>query len=363
MGFIDRLLANAPSSERAEAAIWLQLVARSLIKGGAETILANPQRFLRVKKDETALIKRVGGVMSGLVIGPDKITFQALLSSEGLNKVVKAVLESVSKNPDLLKVGDQGIKKILQAVAASLAKLPAPFSPDLFPDLITLILEKSAENMDLIWGKRFSSPDRHLLVTATKMLLLELTKAHSPASKWRPALTQQQLLVTVEAVLDEVIDNPAWLIARAQETDPNLAAAVKAVVESLKGLDGSKVSADAGVAVLRAAITAVGKRISFLADLSEPGAQSARIAITATLNAIFETIFAPDVPADAQWKLGRNSVLISLAEVGLQELTEAGATDDEIKALRQTIKAALDSSGPFRAEDFRKDLRTRLANT
>jgi len=352
-------LAEASSAERREASQWLQLVGRSLLETGAETVLANPQRFLGVGEGEAALISRVGTVVSDLVIGEDSLTFRPLLSADGLNKVTSAVLAAIADNPDLLKLEDAGVKSILLAVAADVAKLPNLLSKDVFPELVRLILEKSSANMDLIWGRRFRSPKRHLLVTASQALLKELSRKTTGAT-WAPALTGTQLLTTAEAVLDEVVDNPSWLVSRAGQSDSVLGEAIQAVMDTLRSVDGDRISADTGLAILRVALGAVGNHIGFLGELPATANGPARVAISAALDAVFATVFADGNEAEAQWTLARNSALTALVEVALDELADTAIGDAEIAVLRDVVSQTLASGTRFRVERFAEILRQRL---
>lgn len=164
----------------------------------------------------------------------------------------------------------------------------------------------------------------------------------------------------VETVTDEVIDNPQWLIARAERADPALTVTLQAILASLRKLDERIVSADTGMAILSAAVTAVGRRLAFLNDLSGPGADVARPAITAALDAIFETVFGDGVAMDARWKLSHNSALVAVVEAGLAELARVGLEPAAFDALRDAVRAAFEDDGPFDLDAFTADLRNRL---
>jgi hypothetical protein len=72
-------LANAPTTERWNAATWLQIAARSLVKGGADVVLAEPKRFLHLRDDSQAnLVAHVGTAVAGLIIGKQAVTIRPL---------------------------------------------------------------------------------------------------------------------------------------------------------------------------------------------------------------------------------------------------------------------------------------------
>ena len=356
------LLDEAPSEERRKAGVWIQMIARSMIKGASDTVLENPQSFFTVTENESALIQNVGGTVTELLIGKNKVTFQKLLTQDGLNKVVKSALVAVAENPDLIKANHTGLKTILTSLADTLSKTKNVINPDIFPELARLTLEKTASNLDLIWGsKSTTKPEKNLLITASKTLLTEISRKPPAGSTWKPKLTKQQILDTMEIVADEVIDNPEWLAKKAGASDPTLGVAVKAIFASLRKLDGRKISAEAGVTILHSGIRAVALDASFLNDFPVQGEAAARKGITAALDAIFEIVFADGANAAAQWTLARNSTLVALTEVGLEELARVGAKPTEIKLLRETVAEAMEGNTPFDIDDFQTALNARLA--
>lgn len=355
------LLADATLEQKRDAGVWLQLVARAMVEGGAQTVLANPVRFLGVKEGaEAALASAVGSTLAELLLVEEhRVTFAALLSGDGLTKVAQAALGAVAENPELLKVDHQGLKAILVAVAGDLAKYDAPFTADLFPELARLVLEKSAANMDLIWGPRFKSADRHLLVTASRSLLRSLAKKPKAGSTWKPTLTQAQLLIVAETVFDEVIDNPDWLVARAEGESDVLGAAVEAMLDSMRRFDGARISADSGITMLRAAILAVGQRVELIDRLPQAGQEAGAVALTAAVDAVMAAAFGDGGDARAKWRLARNSSLEALVAIALEALATHGASAEHIERLREVLARL--ASGELEFEDFASSLTSELA--
>lgn len=359
---VKKHLANAPTTERWEAASWLQLATRALVKGGADAVLGNPVLFLDVSPGaEANVVTQVGETVADLLIGDECVTFRRLLSAEGLSTVVRSGLDAVAKNPEILKIDHDGLKKILIAVADDVSKLEGTLAPDLFPEVARLILENSAEHMDLVWGPKFNTPERHLLVTASRSLLKALAQPAPASSTWKPRFTRDQILEVTEAVFDEVVENPDWLVAHAAGADDRLGVAVQAMLASMRNLDGERISAEAGVAMLKAGLQATAVRLPLLDELPPGGADAGRVALTAALDAIFQEIFADGVGAEARWRIARNSVVAGVAEVGLAELARAGAEQRHIDALREATRALAASAEPIDLDDFANDLATRLA--
>lgn len=346
-------LRDATDKERREAGVWLQLIGHAVLRGAAETVLAEPGRYLHVEPGaESGVVVEVGTTIVDLLLGDRRLAFRRLLSAEGLRKVTASALAAVARNPDILKIDHQGVKTILVALADDLSKVKGPISTDLFPEIARLVLEKSAGHLDLLWGPSFQSPERHLLVTATRVLLRSLAKEPPQGSAWTPRLTPDQIIGLADAVLDEVVDNPAWLLDEAGGESGYLEAALEAVLASLRKVPGSRISAETGVAVLRAGLGAAALRLDLLGDLPAEAGRPARTAVTAALDAIFEEIFDRGVDPGARWDLARNATLRTLAEIALGRLARFGAGEEEIARLRRAVRELLAQENPFDPDAF-----------
>ena len=355
-------LTGASTMQIRDAGTWLGLATRALVKGGADAVLANPVLFLGVKPGaESNVITQVGQTIADLLIGDESVTFRRLLSAEGLSAVVRSSLDAVARNPELLKVGNTGLKNVLVAVAADVAATEGVLGPDLFPELARLTLQRSAENIDLLWGRSFATADHHLLVTASRTLLTALATPPPAGATWTPRLTRDQILGVTGAVFDEVVDNPAWLLQRAGAGAPPLRIALDAMLTSLRGLDGARISADAGVAMLRAGLKAVALQLPLLNTLPDGSVDAGKTALGAALDALFAELLDDDLDAAAQWRLARNSLVSGAVEVGLAELAKAGAETRHIAALRGAARALADGTTAADVDAFALDLRTRLA--
>lgn len=355
----ENLAADAPTLERRDAADWLRLATRALVKGGADAVLGNPVLFLGVRPGaESNVVAQVGRSVADLLIGADRLTFRRLLSGDGLTAVVRASLDAVAKNPELLKVGNQGVKNLLVALAADVAAVEQPLGPDLFPELARSVLQRSAENLDLLWGRAAAAPEQHLLLTASRTLLTVLAAPPPAGARWTPRFTRAQIVAVADAVFDEVIDNPAWLVRRAGAAAPPLGAAVEAMLGALRQLDGERVSAEAGLAVLRAGLSAVAAQRAFLDAL--PGGAGTP-AIGAALQTIIAELFAPDADAEVLWRVARNSLFPALVAAALAELTRVPVDPAALAALQAATRAVAAGQVEATAAAYAADLRHRLA--
>lgn len=328
-------LANdAPTQDKLAAGEWLGLIARAMVDGGAETVLANPARFLGMQEGaETDLVQAVGGTLAGLVLGENKLTFRRLLSGQGLQELARAALGAVARNPSFLKVDNKGLEDILVSLAGDLASREDLAGPDLLPDIARLVLEKTGENLELVWGRRITDPKKNLLLVAVKSTMKELAKKPPAGSTWKPTLTKEQVVAVAESVLDMVVDQPQWLLKRADDTSDTLGVAVRAMLDSLRAMDESRITGETGIALMRAGLAAVAQRITFL-DALPGGADAGKRALTAAVDAVIGTIFADDADADAQWLLARNTSIQAVVQIALAKLAEYGVGEAQIERVR-----------------------------
>jgi len=349
-------LADASTAEKRNAGAWLQLIAHSVVKSGAETILSDPVRFLSVQPGvEANVVQQVGAALTALVIGKDEIKLGAVLSGEALNKITKALLNAVAENPAVLKIGNDGFKSLIRELAQDLAKRKDLFSDDLLPDILQLVLEKSAANLALIWPAGSDSPRNHLLVTATAQLLNAL--ADSAVEGAWPRLTRGQMLSIAETVFDEVVDNPAWLLERVNGHSA-LGTGLKAVLTSLGKQPAAKINTETLMVALRAGLMAAATHRSLLKKLPGPGTDAGKVALEAAIDAIIDTVNGDAVSADRKWRLLRNSSLQALIEIGLGSLAANGAEQKHIDALRTETALLIQLS--YGLADYKDRLDARL---
>jgi hypothetical protein len=350
-------LKDATDKERREAGAWLELIGHAVLKGAVDTVLSEPGRYFKVKPGtEAELVVQVGTTITNLLLGDRQLNFRRLLSAAGLNKVVNSALAAVAKNPEILKSDNKGLENIIVALAEELWKTENKISPDIFPEIVRIVLDKTADNFEVLWGKSSRSPQNHLLIMATGTLLKVIAEDAPQDSKWRPQFTPDALLEVAEVVLNEVADNPAWLIDQMGNESGCLHAALDAVLAALRKVPRNRISAQTGIVVLKAGIGAVALRRSLLDKLPAEVGQPAKAAMTAVLDAIFDGIFADGIGTEATWNLARNSTLQAMVEIALSKVAKAGGTRENVKKLRQSVQELLSTDKPFNADAFATQL-------
>jgi hypothetical protein len=334
-------LENVPTGVRWEGSAWLQMIARAVVKGSTDTVLSDPNTVLGVGDAQARFIQEVGTTIADLVIGPDRLRFQALLAGEGVNTVIKAALRATANNPEILRIDNQGLGNIIAGVADGLSQQPNLLTDDIFPDIVRLVLENSARNLDLVWPEGANDPAKHLLITGTRQLFLAI--AEGTREEGWPTLTKTQVMGIAEVVFDEIVENPEWLLERAElGNESALSVAVRAAIDSLQQNRENRLSADAAVAAISAAVKASAMRFELLLELPDGGADAGKVAVKAAIDAVFESAFGDDVSAEEKWLRARNSTLVAAVEVALHKLAEIGAGQPQIDVLRREIGGLID---------------------
>lgn len=342
---------------------WGQVVFRSMLASLGTIVLSNPQTHLRIKnKDKGAMVSSVGTcvldiILSAVKIDPAKnefINLNEVFSRESVDRLVKTGLVTLSEHPALMGEGHQGIRLILAQVAQDLSKSAILLDPDILPELMRLILEKTASNMELLWSDEYQKdPKRHLLIAASKELLSLLAKKAGPEGIWKPSLSKSQILEIVEVVLDEVVQNPGWLAEAARKENTLLGETVEITLSVLEGIPGNRINAEVGKEVLKAAVKAVALRKQLLDRINVQGEE--KVALSAILDTLVETMLSPSVDPRARWTLARGEVFAQVAIVALKRTAETGASDTNITTLKAMIDQAtkdLSSGNPWQVDEF-----------
>ena len=218
--------------QREEAMQWGQLLLRSVIKNAGDFVLSAPEVFFDTNTGASAIIQSSGMVLLEAILGEDedRVVFKAALSPEVLDRLTRATLAVLAEHPALI-TQQQGVRLIIEGVAEAVGEEESLLEKGLLPELVRIVLEQSAGHLEQLWTERENGRD-HLLVAALRAVLLQLSEEPEDG-QWRPQLTKLQLLDLVEELLDEVVQNPAWVL---QEVNgkPVLAEVVRVSLMALR---------------------------------------------------------------------------------------------------------------------------------
>ena len=355
---IDRPDDVNTEKKKRDAADWAQVVSAALARGATDTVLANPSLFLGKTDAGKIVLQDVIAQVADLAFGADKVELQKVLSTEGLTTIAQAALGAISRNPEILGSNNTGLKKLVSEVTATLAISKIKAGQDLAPHLISLVLERSAANLDLLWEGDRDDPGRNLLVVAARQTLTVLSTVTTGPAK-TPTFAQDQLLSILDAVFAQVQENPAWVVDQVTgHHSETVSAALAAALAALKGRKHSQFGAEAVRDALRASLLAVGARLEFLDHLPADDAAAGKAFLTAILDAVLSAALETPMPASRRWQIARASVIQPLVETSFSLLAKKGVTRANLVILRVVLDDLV--SGKIRPDDFATALDSKL---
>jgi hypothetical protein len=351
--------------ERIES--WGQVVFRSMLGSVGTVVLSNPQCYLSVKeKDQQALIGSVGTcildtILDSVEIDPQRqeiLDLAEIFSKETLDNLIKTTLVVISEYPTLMGVDHKGLQLILSQIARDLSGSATVLCPDILPDMMRMILEKTALNMEFLWPEKYrKDPARHLLITASKEILFALSGPGPVGIRWTPTLSKSQILDITQVVLDEVVQNPSWLVKAAGKESSFLGQAVEVTLASLRRAPADSISAETIKEVIKAVVKAVAFRQNLLGSVVIKNEE--KVAVAAILDTLMDTMLADEVDPKVRWTLARGEIFSRASTVALMRMAEIGASESNIKKLRAMLDHAgetLKGEGPWEVEKFVEEL-------
>ena len=307
---------------------WGQLILRSVLSNAGEAVLANPSIMGVEGTAEQALVSGVGTSLLGAILDEDSVDLSALLSRNSVDKLVKSALGVFAEHPELAGIDNDGLKAVISQTAKSLADNKRVLGRDMLPDVIRLVLEKTGKNAALLAPDGFSEGGKQLAVLAAGQILEQIAREPDGGAGWSPNFSKSQLTSVLDSVLDEVVENPDWLLEKAGSKSSMLKDALATTLDTLKAAPKNRLSADTGELVLRNVIKSVALRSEFLDEIPVGG--ETKSALSAALGALIDSTLSDDVDAKARWTLARGEVFGKLVETGMNKLAEMGITEGTI---------------------------------
>jgi hypothetical protein len=322
--------------EEGRVGAWAELVFRSVLSSAAPKVLEDPGRYLGVHgAGEEALVTRVGGAVLGLVVQGDGFDFDRLIGRQGVEKIVQAALLTLGDHPELvLKSDAHGLKGLLAEIATGLGKFDTLKTPDLLPEMMRLILEKTGKNLPLLWPD-LAKPGNNLLLGAAQTTMEILTRTPPDGSAWTPSFTRDDLVAVADGTLDALAANPNWLLDKAGDDGP-LRAVLSSVLGVLREKADQRLSPALAVEVLQSAVVAVAGRREFLAAAG-PDAEP----IVAGVVRVVVGGFFGKLSPDAAWQLGRSEVAAVAVKTALDRLGRGKVDEKTLASVEAAVQGVV----------------------
>jgi hypothetical protein len=249
---------------------------------------------------------------------------------------VKAGLLVVGNHPELVSDDNLFLKNLIGATATELAQSTTPLGRAFLPEAVRIILENTAGKLELLMPEGKDRPEKHLLVVAGRDVLEQLAAPPPPGATWKLRFGSADALRVLEAVVEEVVQNPGWLEKKAGDGHPLLGEVTKEVLATLRTTAPPHLTRQTGLAILEAALRAAGRRLEFL----DKNQQNRRL-IGLALEAVLTTVFHPEVDPRAAWVLARDAAVGRLVAVMLEKLAEHGVTEARIMEAQTVLQATV----------------------
>lgn len=363
----DHIADDLPAAERWRAATWLNLLGGAVLQGGIDAIGQNSALFLGDPDPRKTVLFDVTRSLADLLVDEHgALTTAAIGSAEGLHQVVRAAVTSVAENPGILGADRRGVRTIVIGVLQDVLGGADGLPPDLGPELIRSILSRTADNLALVFPDAPGDGRKNLLLVAAGSLLHAL--GEQPADgEWAPHLGRAQILEIVNTVLDEIVDDPEWLVALADDANDDLGAAVRAAVGALRETAGDRLTTETAAAIVQAAVIAVIDHRGLLAKIPGPDDASERTAVEAIVATVVATAFGDANAATQARRTARSSLVAAMTAAALAALARHGLDADSValvearvEAVRDVVESFMTSVPPLGFDEFVDRLETAL---
>ena len=337
-------------SEKWEEVIqWGQVVFGSMVKNSGTVVFSNASEIFGTDEKVSNLIQSTGLTFLEILLDEDsnQLRIKNVLNADSLDKMMKAALTVVADYPQLIAGDREGIKEIVKGVSSAL--LDSNINrPDLFPEVLRLVLEQTAGNLELLWNIE-ETDSKHLLVTATQQILGALSS--KPADgRWKPQLTKNQIISLTQDLFDEVVLNPAWVTDKVNE-DSLLAEVLDSAFKALEAVPKEqRLSVEVVQTLLQMNLRAVLLNRRVLEKIKIGTDPEKTVVLNAALDLVFSFVFKNETVVD------RGELLLDLLDYVFEQIL-ARHPDNAGLVLIQIIlseETGIDLSGGLDSEELNK---------
>ncbi len=348
--------------KKEKVADWAELVFRSLLSSAGGLVLSDPERYLGVENDaHAALVSNVGESVLSLILDEEDLGLDRLFSRDGLETVMQSALAVLGEHPEIVTdSNNEGLKKLIASVARELSEYDTLLTPDMLPELTRMILDKTGDHLELLWPELATRPEKHLLLTAAKTTLEIISEKPADGQQWKLRFTSSDSLLVVNAVMDEVIENPNWLLEDAGAVSDHLKGAVEAAIQALRRHADNRLSSETAADIVQSVVLACSRRLEFFEKIPAGGQSLITTALELMLGKLFDT----DLDQKAAWQLVRRDTVGLIVEISLKQLSESKLNEAKVMKLGELIDeqiAALSNGEALNLDAFEETLALELA--
>ena len=263
------------------------------------------------------------------------IDYSAGFSHTMADQLIDSAISVLDEHTELV-IQDDFLVKIISETANALRSTVIE-REQLLPELVRLLLDNSAGHLDMLVNFNEDDP-KHLLVIGLKQILQAIA-LRPTTGKWKPSLTNQQLLDIVDIVFSEILIHPVWT----QKQGKLIFDVLHAVFIALETIPNHQ---KLPYIVIRSLIEESFKATSIKKELAlpietEPGVKH-KLAIEYSLESFFVVLYDENNNETASWNLTQADVINALANYFLMAVSETKADKQSIDNQLKKFKSALD---------------------
>jgi hypothetical protein len=310
---------------------WGQMVFRSVVFHATTTVVGAAPDMLARHENQKKLVDATGQALLDVLFNTkaEGIALHNLFTGEALDKVVQAAMGVVAENPVLISRKD-GLQQVIAATAGAVSKSGIQ-KPGLIPELSRLVLQKTGENLHLMWKVEANTPQIVLLNAAQSML------AMVAANPGGISLSHAQVMLLVEDALDTIVANPDWVHREGQGPTP-FDTVMQAVMKGLAAApSGARLQFDTLRQLVKACLQAAALRTSLLAPVASGQATLLEVAIKKLTETVFPANGGSNLP------VGKATILLAAVEEFLHKAAYLPADLSLADAIANELKASLNA--------------------
>ncbi|MCB0572127.1 MAG: hypothetical protein KDC66_20315, partial [Phaeodactylibacter sp.] len=273
-----------------------------------------------------------GLILVNLILSEDNgIDYSGGFNEALANQLVDAALLVLSENPELVAHED-ALQLIIRDVASALAASGLE-RPDLLPELIRLTLESTAAHLHRLFGME-ETPPRHLLVLALEQLLKAIAQKPNEG-KWKPRLSNEQILEIADVLFDAVLENPRW--AEAEEQIFLLLEAIFRALECIPPAE--RLPYLVLRSIIDSALAAANMQRKLMATIQTADGP-VQLRLEFSLQTLFISLYDENQDEEVAWQLSQGPVVSRVTDYFLMFVAATPANKKDIERARARISKA-----------------------
>lgn len=309
---------------------WGKLIFKSILGSGGQLALSKPSVYLGIKEDKYATaVSTIGKTVLDIAVTSEN--FKDYLNTTTLESITEAALLVVAKHPDLISnSSNNGLQNLIADMANDLAEMDALLCKKAAPEVMRLVLENSADNIELIWPDTEKDPKKHLLLQTAKKTLHVLSEKPADDASWKLEFYHDDATAIIEVVFAEIQQNPTWLTRGNDIVEAIIPLTLKQTLLVIRSKGENGITRTAARNILTAAVAATLTH-SELLD-SERFDETVQLFIVSCIELTLTKIFEVD-DFTVKCHLTRNNGLDALLSVILRAAESVEPNNPEEKAI------------------------------